>query len=113
MLKKNSFLSHTWSLQGLLFLLRFSVDKITSLVSKNFYAANSNSFFSAGSFSFANSIRPLMQAVCILFVTAFGLPPAPYMGFGVIGAGRWQLRLFFRYCASVTGQTFLNLAFSC
>ena len=47
-----------------------------------------------------------MQAGCVLFVTAFGLPPAPYRGFGIIGAGRWQLRLFFRCGASVTGRRF-------
>jgi hypothetical protein len=39
-------------------------------------------------FKFLNSLRHLMQAVCVLFVTALGLPPAPYMGFGVRLAGR-------------------------
>lgn len=57
-------------------------------------------------FSFANSIRPLMQAGCGLFVTAFGLPPAPYMGFGVIGAGRWQLRLLFAVVLQLRADVF-------
>ena len=47
-----------------------------------------------------------MQAVCVLFVTAFGFPPAPYMGFGVIGAGRWQLRHFFAIVLQLRADVF-------
>ena len=57
------------------------------------------SFLPAG-FSFANSLRPLMQAVGVLFVTAFSLPPAPYIGFAARLAGHWSNWAFYRCCAS-------------
>jgi len=43
-------------------------------------------------------------AVCVLFVTALGLPPAPYMGFGVSGAGRWHLWLQSAFSSSSGGR---------
>jgi hypothetical protein len=44
--------------------------------------------FYANNFTFSKSLRPLMPVVCVLFVTALGLPPAHYRGFGVRLAGR-------------------------
>ena len=57
-----------------------------------------------------------MQAVCVLFVTAFGLPPAPYMGFAARLAGHWSnghfiaivLHLGWTY---IVGLLFVNLYF--
>jgi hypothetical protein len=57
-------------------------------------SANSNGFFLQAVFNFENCLRPLTQAAFV-FCCSFWYPPAPYMGFGVIGAGRWQLRLRF------------------
>ena len=53
-----------------------------------FATANSNFFFCKQFLHFKTPLVFHFIAVSVLFVTAFSLPPAPYMGFGVRLAGR-------------------------
>ena len=71
------------------FLLQFGVDTVTLFVSESFYATTNSNFFLCKQFYIFIRLGGFQFiAVCGLFVTALGLPPARYMGFGVIGAGR-------------------------
>mgnify|MGYP006910361086 CR=1 FL=1 len=53
-----------------------------------FATANSNFFFVQAVLFFQAPFVFQFVTVCVLFVTALGLPPTPYMGFGVRLAGR-------------------------
>ena len=56
--------------------------------SANLFWLDTGTVFFAGSFWFASCIRFSIQCSLLFLVAALILPPAPYIGFGVILAGR-------------------------
>ena len=81
-----------------------------------FVAGHSNSFFCKQFLSFQTAFVFHFIAVCVLFVTAFSLPPAPYIGFAARLTGLWSNGHFIAVVlhlgwTNIAGLLFVNLYF--